>query len=611
MKTLRLIFLIPALLVGAALLGASAQKHDRAKARHYFLLGAEAAQQDLSDQAYEYYKKAYRTDPTFEAAAFQYGQLRLENKLDTLSTRTELDSSLRLLRQFADAYPDELNEGIYYGYVARIIGNFSEAADVYRRLYNRHPDKTSLLLNLASIEQTRGNLDSAITALDTYERIEGSHPQLSISRLRLLIAKGDTLNALKSIDHLVETHPLDPQFLLVRAYLNEAIGDTANTRRDYLAAERVAPDNGTVKMALSDWAISTGDTVAYERYTTEAIYCDDLELDQKKELLRNYIGKLLADSTGYSKGEHLFEVLNQQYPHNPEIIMMEAAYRTEIGEEEEAVELMRYATDLEPEETKNWNSLMALLQLFDRSEEALQTYRSIPASTTKDFSLMSLAAFSAVNAGKPLEGVRIYEEMLDSLTGSGNLFQTPVRIRHRDMADNIQQEMLTGILGGAGDAYYQAEMPDSAFAVYDVLLQTTPPNAYALNNYAYFISEKGSDMVKAEQMSREAIDLEPDNPTYLDTYGWIQYRLRNYEEAESYLRKAIEIAEEYNGANAEYYNHLAEVLKEEGKAAEAREASRRAAELESEAKKQKDTRKAKRNERRREVELKRQNEKRK
>ena len=43
----------------------------------------------------------------------------------------------------------------------------------------------------------------------------------------------------------------------------------------------------------------------------------------------------------------------------------------------------------------------------------------------------------------------------------------------------------------------------------------------ALNNYAYYLSEKGVDLHKAEAMSYKTIKAEPNNGTYLDTYAWI------------------------------------------------------------------------------------------
>ena len=46
-------------------------------------------------------------------------------------------------------------------------------------------------------------------------------------------------------------------------------------------------------------------------------------------------------------------------------------------------------------------------------------------------------------------------------------------------------------------------------------------------------------MAKAEKMAKECVTLEPDNPTYLDTYGWILYLRGRAKEAQPYFKHAM------------------------------------------------------------------------
>ena len=64
-----------------------------------------------------------------------------------------------------------------------------------------------------------------------------------------------------------------------------------------------------------------------------------------------------------------------------------------------------------------------------------------------------------------------------------------------------------------------------------------------LNNYAYFLTETGGDIDKALEMSKESLDLEPENPTYLDTYARILFKKKDYKEALEYQMKAVAAAE--------------------------------------------------------------------
>lgn len=80
--------------------------------------------------------------------------------------------------------------------------------------------------------------------------------------------------------------------------------------------------------------------------------------------------------------------------------------------------------------------------------------------------------------------------------------------------------------------------------LYEEMLSYDPGHASTLNNYAYGLATHKGDMVRAEQMSREAIRREPNNATYLDTYAWILYLKGERQLAQFYIRKALENAGE-------------------------------------------------------------------
>ena len=76
-------------------------------------------------------------------------------------------------------------------------------------------------------------------------------------------------------------------------------------------------------------------------------------------------------------------------------------------------------------------------------------------------------------------------------------------------------------------------------------------------------------------MSNLAISFEPANPSYLDTYGWIQYKIGNYEIAHEYIMKAFEAG----GNSFELYEHLGYIQLGLDKKKEAIEAWKKSLEL--------------------------------
>ncbi len=103
-----------------------------------------------------------------------------------------------------------------------------------------------------------------------------------------------------------------------------------------------------------------------------------------------------------------------------------------------------------------------------------------------------------------------------------------------------------------GLLYDQIKKYDSCDIAYGKVLSIEPDNALINNNYAYTLAVRGEKLDSALIMSQKSLQLEPDNPSFLDTYGWIQYQIGNYELALDYILKAIQSGEE----NAEVLGHL-------------------------------------------------------
>ena len=68
-------------------------------------------------------------------------------------------------------------------------------------------------------------------------------------------------------------------------------------------------------------------------------------------------------------------------------------------------------------------------------------------------------------------------------------------------------------------------------------------------------------MDKAFEMSTKAITMEPDNPTYLDTYAWVLYMKGDYREAEKYMKKALKLLKEPDETYTKHYDAIINKLK--------------------------------------------------
>jgi len=109
-------------------------------------------------------------------------------------------------------------------------------------------------------------------------------------------------------------------------------------------------------------------------------------------------------------------------------------------------------------------------------------------------------------------------------------------------------------------------MHKSSDSAYNASLNYDATNLYVLNNYSYFLSLRKTDLEKAEEMSLKTVEAQPKNASYLDTYGWILFQLKKYNEAESYLKQSLNNGGDKSG---EVLEHYGDVLFETGRPDEA------------------------------------------
>jgi Tfp pilus assembly protein PilF len=112
-------------------------------------------------------------------------------------------------------------------------------------------------------------------------------------------------------------------------------------------------------------------------------------------------------------------------------------------------------------------------------------------------------------------------------------------------------------------------------SIYTELIQSDSTDAQAFNNYSYSLVERGNKLDFALSLSKKAILLSPMSSAYLDTYGWIHYKIGNIDSAEIYIKKSVELED----TNTVVLEHLGDVLISKSKFEEAMIYFRRALEL--------------------------------
>ncbi len=87
------------------------------------------------------------------------------------------------------------------------------------------------------------------------------------------------------------------------------------------------------------------------------------------------------------------------------------------------------------------------------------------------------------------------------------------------------------------------------------LIQIAPNNAFAYNALGYSYADRNMQLDQALSLIEAANQLNPNDPYILDSLGWVKYRLKDFVEAEKFLRLSLSMRQD-----ADVSIHLAELL---------------------------------------------------
>ena len=92
--------------------------------------------------------------------------------------------------------------------------------------------------------------------------------------------------------------------------------------------------------------------------------------------------------------------------------------------------------------------------------------------------------------------------------------------------------------------------------MFESILRADSNHHQALNYLGYMLADRGERLDYARNLIERAVQLDPSNAAYLDSYGWVFYRLGQYDEALKQLERAAEMV-----SDATVFDHLGDAYK--------------------------------------------------
>lgn len=507
------------------------------------------------DAFYHLIAYAYSLDSTNTSIAFYMGVAKFERT--SFEHTDELTAALAQMRKHVEAHPEDKYEARLYAHAAFLVNQYQEGLRVLNIQHQLHPQDDNLLSTMADAYEKTSDYKKALAIYDTLQQWQGQSVELSSAKLKAYQALNDTTGAIHEMRALLASAPTNADYNLAMGKMLFMFGYRDSAMVYYDKAQQYEPDNGLTYLTKAEYYLALGDTLNYDRQTYQALVSTDLDVESKLQILVNYTKTLLSAKDTTHRTDHLFDVLIEQHPLEPQIRVLYSEYLMVIDNNEGAAEQIDYALNLDPTNKELWTRLMAYYLYAGNYEKAIEVGDKAIRLNPDNVELYSYLGSSCYSVKQYDKAIEVYDKALAIL-------------------DSTQVDDRSNLLSGKADVKFAMGDTIAAFALYDQSLDLNPDNPGTLNNYAYFLALSNRDLDKAERMSAKTIVADAANPTYLDTYAWVFYMRKEYTMAQLYIEMAINNEEQ---PTSELFEHYGYILLANGDKQKALEQWRKAIEL--------------------------------
>lgn len=423
---------------------------------------------------------------------------------------------------------------------------FDEAAKEYEKLLEADPNNTVYVFSLAEVYLYQGKLKESLPLYDKIEERMGLSEELILHKNKIHMQLGQPDSAIVEMQKLIDSNPSEPRYYGILADIYEEMGENQKALESYQQILSIDSNNGYVHLSLYEYYKYHGQKDKSKEELVLAFKNKRVDVYAKSEILSEYFINSERNEELKAFAYELLDITIEEHPNEAIGYIIYADYLNRDNETDKAITMMERALELEPGDYSLQYQLMVALassskfnKLDTASEKAMELFPTQPAF----YYFNGIANIQTKNYGKAIQILDLGKDLV---------------FENNQLKADFYQYL--------GDACNGAKEYDQSDYYYDMALALNPNNVYVLNNYAYFLSLRKSNLEKAAEMAKKANDLYPNNATYMDTYGWVLYQMGKYTDAELWLEKALDNGGDSSG---EVLEHYGDVLYQLGKESEA------------------------------------------
>jgi tetratricopeptide (TPR) repeat protein len=515
-------------------------------------------------------KKKHKTDQKSQQKPASNISMLIEAKKNEITGNTE--KAEELFRQYIDKYPDdatayfelsriiankkEVAEAIelagkavkldpsniwyqlFYAEVLQLDGKIKDAISVYERITQTNPENLDYYYQLAALYLSTEKYLDAVRVYDKIETKAGVSEDISLQKEKIYLLLDDLPKAQHELEALVAAYPDEIRYLSILAefFMNNKMQEKGF--ETYRRIEQSDPGNPYVHMSMADYYRKSGDKQKAFEELKQGFENPNLDIDTKVNILISFFNvDQIKDEDSKTKVFELTRILTSVHPNDPRAHSIYGDFLVQDKKNAEAREEYLKVIALDSSKFVVWEEILRL-------DLILEKYDHLVVYSNRTIELFPDQPVPYMFSGIGNFQLKKYEDALKA-------FNLGVKL----VSEN--EELLAEFYMYLGDVYHSLKDTSESDKAYEKSLSLKSDNAYVLNNYAYYLSLRNQDLEKAETMAKKAVTLEPENSSFQDTYGWVLYKLKKYDDASIWVGKAMD---DKDGVSAEVMEHYGDIL---------------------------------------------------
>ena len=515
--------------------------NDTIRRYNYFYLEA-IRQQQLGNHAaaFDLLSHARELCPNAAEVYFQLSSYYVDLKNDSMA-RASFEKAAQLSPDNA-IYQERLGQF----YITQ--KEFEKAIASYEQLYQRNHNRLDVLQILLRMYNIQNDYQQMISTLDRMETLEGSSEQITLAKMQVYEQQGEQDKVLKELTSLVEKHPneLNYRVMLGNWLLQNDKEELA--LKEFKAVLKEEPDHEAALTSMIDYYHTIHKDKDAENILTRLLLNKKTSSDTKLTLIRQSIIENKEDSV---KIFGLFDKALSLPQEDTGILSLKAAYMDLRKMPADSINLIyEQILDIEPDNAQ------ACFQLIRNTWDK------------KDFDKVINLCAQAQQYNPDEMAFYYFQGLAHVQKDQDDEALETLRKGVSQINKESDPDIVSDFYAIMGDILHKKKLYKESYEAYDSCLQWKPDNIACLNNYAYYLSLEEKDLNKAEQMSFKTIKAEPENSTFLDTYAWILFIQKRYEEAKIYIEQAIKYDDDLSNVVDEHVGDIYYMTGETEKAIE-------------------------------------------